>query len=38
VEVEMPLWQVYRVEDGLVSRIAVYDNEADTLNAARQEG
>jgi ketosteroid isomerase-like protein len=36
VEVEMPpYWQVYRVEDGLVSRITVYLNEADALNAAR---
>jgi ketosteroid isomerase-like protein len=36
VEVEMPsYWQVYRVQDGLVARIVVYDNEADALNAAR---
>ena len=36
VEVEMPpYWQVYRVEDGLVSRITLYYNEADALSAAR---
>jgi ketosteroid isomerase-like protein len=39
VQVEMPpYWQVYRVEDGLVSRITLYFNEADALNAGRQEG
>jgi hypothetical protein len=32
-----PSWQVYRVEDGLVSRITVYLNEADALNAAGLE-
>jgi ketosteroid isomerase-like protein len=36
VEVEMPpYWQVYRVADGLVSRITLYFDEADALNAAR---
>ena len=39
VEVEMPsYWAVYRVEAGLVSRITVYLNEADALNAARLKG